>query len=101
MRKRSNLKDRVAFTLMELLLVMSILVIMGGMVTYAFVNIGQNATMDLAGTQIKMLEDACMSYKLQHLKFPNSLQDLRAAPSGMTVREWRGPFLSEEVPKDP
>ena len=101
MRKRSNLKNRVAFTLMELLLVMSILVIMGGMVTYAFVNIGQNATMDLAGQQIKMLEDACMSYKIQHLKFPNTLQDLRVAPSGMTDRQWRGPFISEDIPLDP
>ena len=101
MRKRSRIQDRVAFTLMELLLVMSILVIMGGMVTYAFVNIGQNATMDLAGQQIKMLEDACMSYKIQHLVFPNTLQDLRTVPAGMTERAWRGPFISQDIPLDP
>lgn len=101
MRNRRNAKDRVAFTLMELLLVMSILVIMGGMVTFAFVNIGTNATMDLAGIQIKNLEEACMQYKLKHLQFPNTLQELTAAPSGMTERQWGGPFLEEEVPLDP
>ena len=101
MRKQSKLHNRMAFTLMELLLVMSILVVMGGMVTYAFVNIGTVATSDLAGQQIKMLEDACMSYKIQHLVFPNTLQDLRTVPAGMTEREWRGHFISEDIPLDP
>jgi general secretion pathway protein G len=87
---------------MELLLVMSILVIMGGMVTFAFLNIGTTATMDLTLTQIKTLEKACMTYKLTHQQFPNQLGDLVAVPAGMTQRQWRGPFLdSVTVPMDP
>lgn len=94
--------NRRAFTLMELLLVMAILVIMGGMVSFAFLNIGRNATMDLTLNQIKTFEKACLNFKLTHQRFPNQLADLIAVPSGMTQRQWRGPFLdAPQIPLDP
>ncbi len=92
---------RQAFTLMELLLVMAILVIMASMVTFAFLNIRQNAQSDLALSQIQTLENACTSYKLQVGRFPSKLDDLYTQPSGLTARQWRGPYLSDPVPMDP
>lgn len=96
-----RLRNRSAFTLMELLLVMSIMVIMGGMVTFAFMNIRQNAAMDLTNTQINTFKAACNSFKLNHSRFPNSLDDLVNVPAGMNQRQWRGPYLDvESIPLD-
>lgn len=99
--RRNHSRKRNAFTLMELLLAMSILIIMGGLVTFAFMNIGQQATMDAALTQIRTLESSCNQFKLQHQRFPNSLDDLFQAPSGMTLRQWRGPFVNKPIKLDP
>ena len=100
MQRKRNIRERAAFTLMELLLVMAILVIMGGMVTIGFMNVLGNTTMDLAATQIDMFEEACMAYKLKHRQFPNQLEDLTTLPSSMTQRKWGGPFLDEAIPTD-
>ena len=93
--------DRRGFTLMELLLVMAILVIMASMVTFAFLQIQQNAQSDAALTQISMLESACDQYKLQVGRYPNTLDDLFTQPAGLTTRQWRGPYLKDPVPMDP
>lgn len=95
-------QTRRAFTLMELLLVMAILVIMASMVTYAFMNFQTNAQKDAALSQISTLKTACRMYKMQVGTFPTQLQDLIALPSGMDANRWRGPYLdSQAVPVDP
>ena len=98
---KTRQRNRAAFTLMELLLVMSILVIMGGMVSFAFLNIGKTATMDLTQQQINTIESACIQFRLKHQRFPNTLNELTNPPSGMTQRKWGGPFLDEAIPRDP
>jgi len=99
MHRRLNRK-RKAFTLMELLLAMSILIIMGGLATFAFLNMGQNAKMDAMLAQIRTYEGACIAYKLKHNRFPRSLDDLYQPPSGLSERQWGGPFLNEPVEMD-
>lgn len=103
MQMRMRNQRRAGFTLMELLLVMAILVVMGGMVSFAFLNIQQNSMGDLTQTQINTLEEACMQFKLTHNRFPNKLQELTSVPSGMTENQWRGPFIEGDgnVPTDP
>jgi general secretion pathway protein G len=86
---------------MELLLVMAILVIMASMVTFAFLQIQQNAQSDATLSQISTLENACTSYKLQVGRFPNTLDDLFTQPAGLSPRQWRGPYLNDPVPMDP
>lgn len=99
--RANRLNRRSAFTLMELLLVMSILVIMGGMVTFGFLQIRQNASSDLTVSQINTFEQACIQFKLNHSRFPNSLDDLITVPAGMNQRQWRGPYLkSQRIPLD-
>ena len=101
MRKNFNRgQRRDAFTLMELLLAMSILVIMGGLATYAFMNMGTNARMDAMLTQIRTYEGACMQYKIKHNRFPNKLEDLHSLPQGFTQRQWGGPFVSKPITND-
>ena len=102
MRMRSRNQSRAGFTLMELLLVMAILVVMGGMVSFAFLNIQTRSMSDLTLTQINTLEQACMSYKLKHNRFPNSLKELVQPPGEMSNRKWGGPFLqTDKLPQDP
>ena len=91
---------REAFTLMELMLVMAILVIMAGMVAVAYQNIAGGAEFDLCNTEIQTIEQACLAYRLKHRRFPNELGELVTVPSGMSDRKWGGPFL-DEVPVDP
>ena len=55
---RRGRADRRGFTLMELLLVMAILVIMASMVTFAFLQIQQNAQSDATLSQISTLKIA-------------------------------------------
>lgn len=93
-------RKRNAFTLMELLLAMSILIIMGGLATFAFLNMGQNAKMDAILSQIRIYEQACIQYKLKHNRFPKSLDDLYTLPNGMTERQWGGPWVNKPVGLD-
>ncbi len=101
MRKRSESRNRAAFTLMELMLVMAILVIMGGMVAFGYQSYLNNATMGSVEHEISVMEQACLSYKFKHLQFPNTLDDLVRLPSGMTERQWGGPYLDDGELLDP
>ena len=100
--KNSNNKKRSGFTLMELLLVMAILVIMASMVSFAFLNFQKNARSDAALSQISTLSTACKMYKMNVGTFPNDLIDLIALPSGLTLSQWRGPYIDgNQIPLDP
>ena len=94
--------DRAGFTLMELMLVMAILIMLAGMGIGAYMTIQQNALADSAEVRISSLESACEQFRLQTGRFPNALQDLAVQPSGMTKRQWRGPYIKDgQVPPDP
>ncbi len=98
-RRRHN---RHGFTLMEVLLVMAILVIMAGLVTYSYLTIQQNAQADHANNQINVFESAIERYQLDLGAPPNTLEELRVAPQGLSnPKKWRGPYLGSDVPVDP
>ena len=99
-RRKISSNVRAAFTLMELMLVMAILVIMAGMVTVAYNRIAGNAEYDLCETEIGAIEQACMTFRLKHRRFPFELEELTNVPNGMTQRKWGGPFLDDN-PVDP
>jgi general secretion pathway protein G len=99
-RPRLNSHRRGAFTLMEVLLVLAILVILGGMVTLMYQNVQRNANSRAAKVQISLFQDAVRMYQLNTQGYPNSLEDLLANNSGMDDATWGGPYL-KELPKDP
>lgn len=101
MNRRVSRKRR-GFTLIEVLLVLAILVILGGMVGLYFTRIQGNAYSDAARHQISLFEQQLKLYRLDTGVYPTTeqgLQSLREAPAGMT--KWRGPYLEKEVPVDP
>lgn len=103
MSRRTRRKPRLAFTLMEILLVLAILVVLASMVGVGYVKIQQSALKNAAQTQVTLLEDAAKMYALQVGSPPNSLDDLLIAPPDLpNPAKWSGPYLEKkELPLDP
>ncbi len=98
--RRRNRKQ--GFTLIEVLLVLAILVILGGMVGIYFQRIQGNAYSDAALSQMRMFETNLKLYRLDTGVYPTTEQGLDALqtqPSGLA--KWRGPYLESAVPADP
>lgn len=74
--RSQQLARRSAFTLLEVLVVVAIIVILaGGAGVYVFGYL-EDAKIDTARNQITMLENACQSYYAKNQAFPNTLYDL-------------------------
>lgn len=99
---RRHRASRRGFTLIEVLLVLAILVILGGMVGLYFTRIQGNAYSDAARTQMGMFSEYLKIYRLDTGVYPTTeqgLESLVTQPSGLT--KWRGPYLEGNVPLDP
>ena len=104
--KRSNRRrQRRGFTLMEVLLVMAILVIIGSLVSVGYMGIRKAKMKDGAKVQINAFKTALDVYYAAMNTYPQSLQELRQAPSDTdALKRWKdggGPYLAEDIPKDP
>lgn len=101
MNIKRRLKRRVRFfTLMEMLTVIAIIALLGGIATPMFLNHLKKAKRQTARTQIQMLEQAVNDFMLDTGKFPKNIDDLLKNPG---EKKWNGPYLAKvtEVPKDP
>lgn len=96
-------RRRSAFTLMEILLVLAILVVLASMVGVGYVKIQQGALKSAAQTQVGLLEDAAKMYALHIGSPPSTLDDLLIAPADLAnPAKWSGPYLEKrELPLDP
>ncbi len=96
---------RRGFTLMEVLLVLSILVILGGTVSFFFIRVQANANTDAAKTQISSYRTAVDLFRMDVGMYPQDqegLEALRSAPSSLTnPQKWRGPYIQGKVVADP
>ena len=104
MSRRSR-RSRRGFTLMEVLLVMSILVILGGTAMLFFARVQKNAMIDAAKTQIAQYKTVVEVYRMEVGSLPadqDGLEALRAAPASLVnPAKWRGPYLDRELALDP
>jgi general secretion pathway protein G len=94
-------RRRSAFTLVEVLLVLAILVILGAMVGVGVIQMKKAADKRAARAQVGMFESAINLYRLDVGQFPESLEDLRVAPQLKNPDKWNGPYLQKEIPADP
>ena len=93
------------FTLVELLVVISVIAILAALVTpMVFRNVG-DAKRSAAKAQLEIFELALDAYRLDNDYYPTTAQGLTALvqrPSGANPPvHWRGPYLKREVPLDP
>ena len=104
-RSRSN-RRRDAFTLLELMIVLVILVLLFAMVGPRLLGSQKKADIKAAKTQIGNLESALELYAVDVRTFPSSedgLQALIEPPSDeRAAAKWDGPYLDDNVlPRDP
>ncbi len=92
-------KRRRAFTLVELLLVLTILGILAAIVVPKFTGRTEQARMTAARTQISTFQTALSAFELDNGFFPRTLQDLVVQPRD--AQSWKGPYLSGDIPLDP
>lgn len=90
------------FSLIELLVVLVILGLLGGLVGPRLFTRVDASKVDTAETQVRMLKAALQTYRLDTGRYPTteeSLQVLVTQPAN--VKRWAGPYLEEELPNDP
>ncbi len=96
---------RGGLTLIEVLVVLTILVVMGSLVVVNVVRAQKNAYQKAAKTQILAFKVPLQAYRLDMKEFPSTAQGLAALqtpPSGLSgSKNWSGPYLEEAVPQDP
>jgi general secretion pathway protein G len=86
-----------AFTLVEMLLVLTILAILAGIVLPKLAGKSKQAKIDATKTEIASFKTALSMYEVDTGDFPkgrNGLQALMVKPSG--VQNWRGPYLDKD-----
>ena len=102
-KKRSCLRGRAGFTLIELMVVMIILGLLAALVVpRMFGKLGKAKT-HAAYAQIELFGTALDSYRLDVGKYPTTSEGLEALLSPASGGEdWNGPYLKKnEIPLDP
>ena len=94
-------RTRAAFTLMEVLLVLVILVILGSLAVSVFTGTQRSAYIKAAQVQVDTLDQNCMLYYQDMNQFPSSLQDLRVRPGVANADKWNGPYSDRDLGLDP
>jgi len=87
-----------AFTLVEMLLVITIIGILAALVIPKMVGRSEQARVAAAHADISSIKTALDAYEVDNGFYPKSLQDLIQQPSN--AKNWHGPYL-DNLPVDP
>ncbi len=98
-RYRGGMFPNRGFTLVELLLVLMILALIGGLVLPGLIGRAEGAKVKAAASQVSRLSMAVESYYLDTGQTPESLQQL-VEDSGKD-KGWNGPYVKPSSLKDP
>lgn len=99
-RKRS--RRQAGVTLIEMLVVVTIIALFAALVAPRLLSRSDAARGVAARAQVNSFMTALGAYKLDTGVFPTTeqgLEALRTKPSN--VHNWQGPYLPQEIPKDP
>jgi general secretion pathway protein G len=96
-RKRRPRKKRLGLTLIEILVVVTILGIIAGIIGINVVGALNDAKKDTANVQIKNIGDALELYKIKFSRYPSTAEGLQALTK---PPEGKKPLM-DTLPKDP
>lgn len=95
-------KARRGFTLIEILLVLGILVILGGIVGVSVLQMQRSAYERAAKTQLHAFESAITAYQLDIGRVPSELDGLINQPQDLpNPAKWKRPYFTKAIPLDP
>ena len=106
MRNREFTGARGAFTLIEVLIVIAILLAIGGLVVVNLLPTKDKADVDLQIVQFDSISRALDQFKLDMKRYPSSEEGLSALWNKSVLENeddaagWRGPYLQDPVTKD-
>ena len=93
------------FTLIEIMVVITILAILAVLVVPKIVNRTDEARQVAAKTQIRNIEQGLQLYKIDNGVYPTTEQGLAALVTKSNISPipegWKGPYLKKGIPKDP
>jgi len=98
-RELAGSRPERGFTLVELLLVLMILALIGGLVLPGLIGKAESAKAKAAASQVTRLAMAVESYYLDTGQTPDSLEALVKEPGSATG--WNGPYVKPSLLKDP
>src|SRR6056297_2162613 len=89
-------RPRVGFTLLELLLVLSILVVVGGIAVVNLSSASDDAYKNSTITQLNAYKQSIQMYQIRMQSLPESLEQLRDGPSDSALQaKWGKPIMTE------
>ena len=94
-QNRRRQHGNAGFTLVELMVVISIIAVLAAIVGYNVLGSVDEGNVAAAKAQIKQFETALVAYKIKFKKFPPDLQSLVNPPSGEPI------LTSKTIPDDP
>jgi len=101
-RKRQQQRRRRGITLIEMLVVLTIIGLLAAVVGPRVFNMTDKGRTTAARMQLSKFMDALTSYKADTGVFPSTEQGLEALwTKPENVPNWAGPYLQQEVPTDP
>lgn len=91
---------RSGFTLLELLLVLAILVVLGGIVLVNFGGAQADANVNTTITQLNQLSQSVQMYQIRMNSLPKTIDELKDGPSDSAKKaKWTSPII-KEIPGD-
>lgn len=100
--RRNRRRAQAGVTLIEMLVVMTIIALFAALVAPRMLHQGDKARVTQARAQIQNFMTALGTYKLDTGTFPTTEQGLKALrEKPQDVNQWAGPYLPQEVPHDP
>jgi general secretion pathway protein G len=93
---------RSAFTLIEVMLVLILLVAMGAITLPMFFGAQEKANVNIVRTQATGVKHAIERFRLSMNKYPEELQELWEEPEDEDeAANWDGPYLDGKISNDP